>query len=149
MRITTFGVALAAAALALTAPLTACSSSDTEATSSPVETVAEASTGPERVDAIMFSALVATAGVTVIDVRTPEEFTQSHIQGAVNYNVEGPDFANQIATLDPTGIYAVYCQSGNRSQSAVAQMSSAGIENIFELESGITGWENASFPVVS
>jgi rhodanese-related sulfurtransferase len=97
----------------------------------------------------MFSALVATAGVTVIDVRTPEEFAQSHIQGAVNYNVEGPDFANQIAALDPAGIYAVYCQSGNRSQSAVAQMSSVGIENIFELESGITGWENAGFPVVS
>jgi rhodanese-related sulfurtransferase len=149
MRITTLGVALVAAALALTAPLTACSSSDTEAASTPAEVVAETSTGPERVDAIMFSALVATAGVTVIDVRTPEEFAKSHIQGAINYNVEGPDFENQIAALDPAGIYAVYCQSGNRSQSAVAQMSSAGIENIFELESGITGWENAGFPVIS
>ncbi len=149
MRITTLGVALAAAALALTAPLSACSSSETEATSTPAEVVAEASTGPERVDAIMFSALVATAGVTVIDVRTPEEFTISHIQGAVNYNVEGPDFANQIAALDPAGIYAVYCQSGNRSQPAVAQMSSAGLENIYELDSGISGWENAGFPVIS
>jgi phage shock protein E len=149
MRITTLGVALAAAALAITAPLSACSSSETEATSTPVEVVAEASTGPERVDAIMFSALVATAGVTVIDVRTPEEFTISHIQGAVNYNVEGPDFAGQIAALDPNGIYAVYCQSGNRSQPAVAQMSSAGLENIYELESGISGWESAGFPVIS
>jgi rhodanese-related sulfurtransferase len=149
MRTKILGVAFAAAALALTAPLTACSSTDNEAAPTQVEVVAEASIGPERVDAIMFSALVATAGVTVIDVRTPEEFAISHIQGAVNYNVEGPDFANQIAELDPAGIYAVYCQSGNRSQSAVAQMSSAGIENIFELESGITGWENAGFPVVS
>jgi phage shock protein E len=149
MRITTLGVALAAAALALTAPLSACSSSETEATSTPVEVVAEASTGPERVDAIMFSELVATAGVTVIDVRTPEEFAISHIQGAVNYNVEGPDFANQIAALDPAGIYAVHCQSGNRSQPAVAQMSSAGLENIYELDSGISGWESAGFPVVS
>jgi phage shock protein E len=149
MRIKTLGVSIAAAALALTAPLTACSNSDTEATSTPVEVVAEASTGPERVNAIMFSALVATAGVTVIDVRTPEEFTQSHIQGAVNYNVKGPDFATQIAALDPAGIYAVYCQSGNRSQPAVAQMSSAGIENIYELDSGISGWESAGFPVVS
>jgi phage shock protein E len=149
MRIKTLGVSIAAAALALTAPLTACSNSDTEATSTPVEVVAEASTGPERVNAIMFSALVATAGVTVIDVRTPEEFTQSHIQGAVNYIVKGPDFATQIAALDPAGIYAVYCQSGNRSQPAVAQMSSAGIENIYELDSGISGWESAGFPVVS
>lgn len=142
------GVAFAAMALALTAPLTACSSTDTEATAAPLDVV-DAPTAPERVDAVMFSALVATAGVTVIDVRTPEEFARSHIAGAVNYNVEGPDFADQIMGLDPTGIYAVYCQSGNRSQPAVAKMSSVGIQIIFELETGITGWENAGFPVVS
>ncbi len=149
MRTKTLGVAFAAAALALTAPLTACSSTDTEAVAAPADVVVEDSTAPKRVDAVMFSALVATAGVTVIDVRTPEEFAQGHIQGAVNYNVEGPDFANQIMGLDPAGIYAVYCQSGNRSQPAVAQLSSAGIENLYELESGITGWESAGFPVVS
>ena len=149
MRITTLGVAFAAAALALTAPLTACSSADTEAVAAPVDVVVEMPTTPERVDAVMFSALVATAGVTVIDVRTPEEFAQSHIQGAVNYNVEGPDFANQIMALDPAGIYAVYCQSGNRSQPAVSQLNDIGIDSIFELESGISGWENAGFPVVS
>jgi rhodanese-related sulfurtransferase len=149
MRIKTLGIAFAAAALALTAPLTACSSADTEAVAAPVDVVLEAPTAPERVDAVMFSALVATAGVTVIDVRTPEEFAQGHIQGAVNYNVEGPDFANQIMALDPAGIYAVYCQSGNRSQPAVSQLNDIGIDNIYELESGIGGWENAGFPVVS
>ena len=149
MRIKTLGVAFAAAALALTAPLTACSSTDTKAAAAPADVTAEEPATPERVDAVMFSALVATAGVTVIDVRTPEEFAQGHIQGAVNYNVEGPDFANQIMGLDPAGIYAVYCQSGNRSQPAVAQLSSVGIENVYELESGITGWESAGFPVVS
>jgi phage shock protein E len=151
MRIKTLGIAFAAAALALTAPLTACSSSETETATNPVDVAAavEAPTGPGRVDAVMFSALVATAGVTVIDVRTPEEFAQGHIQGAVNYNVEGPDFANQIMALDPAGIYAVYCQSGNRSQPAVSQLNDIGIDNIYELESGIGGWENAGFPVVS
>lgn len=149
MRIKTLGVAFAAAALALTAPLTACSSSDTETATAPADVAVETSTAPERVDPAMFSALVATAGVTVIDVRTPEEFAQGHIQGAVNYNVEGPDFANQIMALDPAGIYAVYCQSGNRSQPAVSQLSDVGINNIYELESGIGGWENAGFPVVS
>lgn len=149
MRIKTLGVAFAAAALALTAPLTACSSTDTEAVAAPADVAVEAPATPGRVDAVMFSALVATAGVTIIDVRTPEEFAQGHIQGAVNYNVEGPDFANQIMGLDPAGVYAVYCQSGNRSQPAVAQLNSVGIENVYELESGITGWESAGFPVVS
>jgi rhodanese-related sulfurtransferase len=103
----------------------------------------------ERVDANTFASVVATPGITIIDVRTPGEFAQSHIDGAVNYNVEGPDFAHQIMNLDPGGIYAVYCQSGNRSQVAVGQMTSIGVGSIFELESGITGWESTGSPVVS
>ena len=103
----------------------------------------------ERVDANTFASVVATPGITIIDVRTPGEFAQSHIDGAVNYNVEGPDFAHQIMSLDPGGIYAVYCQSGNRSQVAVGQMTSIGVGSIFELESGITGWESTGSPVVS
>jgi phage shock protein E len=149
MHIKTLGVAFAAAALALTAPLTACSSTDTEAVAAPLDVVVEAPTTPERVDAAMFSTVVTTPGITIIDVRTPEEFAQGHIEGAVNYNVEGPDFANQIMALDPAGVYAVYCRSGNRSQPAVAQLSSVGINSIFELEPGIIGWESAGFPLVS
>lgn len=145
------GVAIAAAALALTAPLTGCSSSDTDTATatSPMDVVIEAPTALERVDASMFGAVVETPGITIIDVRTPGEFAQGHIAGAINYNVEGPDFANQIMGLDPAGVYAVYCQSGNRSQVAVSQMSSIGVNSIFELESGISGWESAGFPVVS
>jgi len=149
MRNKTLGVAFAVAALALTAPLTACSSTDTEAVAAPVDVIVEAPTAPERVDAAMFSEVVTTPGVTIIDVRTPEEFAQGHIQGAVNYNVQGPDFANQIMGLDPAGVYAVYCRSGNRSQPAVTQLSNVGINSIFELEPGIIGWENAGLPLVS
>lgn len=148
MRIKTLGVALAATALAFTTPLTACSTSDT-ATEILTDTVVDAPATPERVDANMFSTVVVTPEVTIIDVRTPSEFAQGHIEGAINYNVEGPDFANQIMGLDPAGVYAVYCQSGNRSQPAVGQMSGIGINSIFELESGIGGWQSAGFPVVS
>ena len=105
--------------------------------------------GPARVDANMFASVVVTPGITIIDVRTPGEFAQSHIGGAVNYNVEGPDFADQIKGLDPDGVYAVYCQSGNRSQVAVGKMAGIGVRSVFELESGITGWESAGSPVVS
>ncbi|MFY9230830.1 MAG: rhodanese-like domain-containing protein, partial [Candidatus Nanopelagicales bacterium] len=58
------------------------------------------------------------------------------------------DFLNQIAGLDPAGTYAVYCRSGNRSQVAVAEMSNAGINGIYELESGTTGWSQAGLPLV-
>ena len=147
MRTWRLGVAFAAAALAFTAPLAGCSSSDTA--NVPTDVAVGTPANLERVDANSFTSVVATPSITVIDVRTPGEFSRGHVDGAVNYNVEGPDFADQIMGLDPGGVYAVYCQSGNRSQVAVDQMASIGVNSIFELESGITGWESAGFPVVS
>ena len=147
---------ISAAALAtVSLGVTGCSSSDS-ATTAPTAAAVQgpaapvtAPSAPERVDAARFAEIVASPGVTIIDVRTPEEFAAGHIEGAVNYNVEGPDFAAQISGLDPAGTYAVYCRSGNRSQVAVATMSQAGINGIYELESGITGWTDAGQPVVS
>ncbi|MCX6431858.1 MAG: rhodanese-like domain-containing protein [Actinobacteria bacterium] len=139
---------------ALSLGLTGCSSTEAAAPATaaavqgPVAPVA-APASPERIDAATFATIVGGAGVTTIDVRTPDEFGTGHIEGAINYNVEGPDFAAQIAGLDPAGVYAVYCRSGNRSQAAVAAMSQAGINGIYELESGIGGWEAAGLPTVS
>ena len=110
--------------------------------------VVAAPAAPERVDAARFAEVVASPGVTIIDVRTPEEFAAGHIEGAVNYAVELPEFGSQIATLDPAGTYAVYCRSGNRSQAAVAAMAQAGIPGIYELANGIIEWEEAGLPVV-
>ncbi len=144
-------VALSAAALAVFA-LAGCSSSDATAPAdgaAPAASAAAAApTSPQRVDAAAFADVVATPGVTIVDVRTPEEFDAGHIDGAVNYNVEGPDFASQIAGLDPAGTYAVYCRSGNRSQTAVAEMSGVGINGIYELSTGINGWLDAGYPTV-
>jgi len=67
---------------------------------------------------------------TVIDVRTPAEYAQSHVVGAVNINVEGADFADRIAELDASEPYMVYCRSGRRSALAAEQMANAGIEDI-------------------
>jgi len=111
-------------------------------------TSAQASASPERVDAATFSEIVTAPGVQIIDVRSPEEFAEGHIDGAVNFNVQGPDFLDQISTLDPAGTYAVYCRSGNRSQPAVATMADNGITSIYELESGIVGWQDSGLPTV-
>ncbi|MBK9739116.1 MAG: rhodanese-like domain-containing protein [Actinobacteria bacterium] len=143
-------VALAAATLALASfGLAGCSSTDAGTTTSQaaVDAVA-APSAPERVDVERFAEVVASSQSIVIDVRTPEEFAEGHLEGAVNYNVEGPDFAAQIAALDPAGVYAVYCRSGNRSQVAVAAMQQAGINGIYELQTGYTAWQEAGYPVV-
>lgn len=68
-----------------------------------------------------------SAYTAIIDVRTPAEFASGHVEGAVNYDVQSPQFAAQIANLDPDGAYLVYCRSGNRSKAAAAQMEGAGL----------------------
>jgi rhodanese-related sulfurtransferase len=140
---------LATVLVVVTLGLAGCSSESSTAPSAGTGAVTVAvPEAPQRVDAQTFAAAVAMPGITIIDVRRPDEFAAGHIAGAVNYNVEGPDFASQIAGLDPKGTYAVYCHSGNRSQVAVAQMSQAGINHIFELQTGIAGWQSAGYPTV-
>lgn len=64
----------------------------------------------------------------IIDVRTPAEFALGHLDGAVNIDVQSPDFAAQIMELDLSGEYFVYCRSGNRSGQAIAQMTQMGFD---------------------
>lgn len=143
-------LSLAALGLALTGGLTGCSSDSAETTATvqgPAAPVAKPD-APVRVGVEEFAGVVASPGVQIIDVRTPEEFAEGHIAGAVNIPVEYPDFMDQVSQLDPNATYAVYCRSGNRSQPAVAGMSSVGITGIYELESGTTGWTGEGQPLV-
>lgn len=103
----------------------------------------------QRVDVAGFADVVAQPGVTVVDVRTPEEFASGHLEGALNYDVQGADFAEQIKGLDPAGTYAVYCRSGNRSQAATQMMAQAGLVTLYDLDGGINDWIAAGNPVVS
>jgi len=103
---------------------------------------------PVRVGVAEFASIVGAPGVTVLDVRTPEEFAAGHIDGAINIPVEYPDYLDRIGQLDPNATYAVYCRSGNRSQPAVAGLASIGINGVYELESGTIGWSSEGQPLV-
>lgn len=77
----------------------------------------------------------AAGEVVVIDVRTPAEFDEGHLEGAVNHNVEDGSLADALASLDPAGEYIVYCRSGRRSAIAAQQMAEAGFVNVTDLGS--------------
>jgi rhodanese-related sulfurtransferase len=94
-----------------------------------------------HVSASAFALAVEQPGVTVVDVRTPAEFADGHLPGAVNINVEDPAFPDAIAALDATADYAVYCRSGNRSRVAMDYMTQAGVTRTVGLEGGITAWK--------
>ena len=91
-------------------------------------------------------AMINAGERTVIDVRTPAEYDEAHVVGAVNIDVEGAGFSEQIAQLDPDQPYMVYCRAGNRSAIAADQMAEAGIKDIADA-GGIADLASAGAPI--
>lgn len=87
-----------------------------------------------------------SAYAAVIDVRTPAEFAESHVDGAVNIDVQDPSFDQKVAELDAAGTYLVYCRSGNRSAQAAARMKQAGLEVVDG--GGLTDMQSAGWSFV-
>jgi len=77
---------------------------------------------------------------TIIDIRTPQEFSQGHIEGAVNINYYDSNFMDQIAKYDKNQPIFIYCRSGNRTSSASRKMADFGFKQINDLEGGILYW---------
>lgn len=93
-----------------------------------------------NMNATDFSKKIQESGVVLLDVRTPGEFSQGHIQGAMNIDVEASTFNSEIVKLDKTKTYAVYCHSGRRSGIATTAMAALGFKHLFNLQNGISDW---------
>ncbi len=101
---------------------------------------AENREGFTSVDAGAFAKAIEVEGVQLIDARTPSEFAQGHIPGAVNIDVNGSGWDAQIEKLDKKRPVAVYCRSGRRSKIAAERLVKQGFEKITELDEGFLSW---------
>lgn len=70
----------------------------------------------------------STANAVLLDVRTPEEYKDYHIQGSINIPLDCLDAVNQKITDKNTVIF-VYCLSGARSAEAEKYLVSQGYNN--------------------
>ena len=84
----------------------------------------------------------------VLDVRTPKEFTQGHIAGAVLLDFYSPEFANGLKRLDRSKTYLIYCRSGNRSGKTLKLIDGMGFQKVYHLKHGIIDWRNKKLPLV-
>ena len=113
-----------------------CSSSTTGAA---VETVAPATAA---------EVITTETDEVVLDIRTPEEYNEGIIEGAINIDFYADDFAVQLDALDKDAHYVVYCRSGNRSGQANSTFEELGFTNVTEIDGGIANWHNEGLPVV-
>ncbi|MBQ1234996.1 MAG: rhodanese-like domain-containing protein [Oscillospiraceae bacterium] len=83
--------------------------------------------------------IMDTKECIILDVRTPEEFAEGHIPGAILIpDYEIAEKAPNILT-DQDALILVYCRSGRRSKNAANQLVDMGYTNIKEF-GGIIDW---------
>ena len=87
--------------------------------------------------------------LVVLDVRTPEEYAEGHLEDAVLVDFYDADFVDQLAALDPDVPYLVYCRSGNRSGETLAAMEQLGFSSVVDVDGGIVAWTGAGLPVTN
>ena len=79
-------------------------------------------------------------GYVILDVRTPEEFAERHIEGAILIpDYEIGEKAESVLT-DKEQLILVYCRSGRRSKNAANELAALGYTNIKEF-GGINDWK--------
>jgi rhodanese-related sulfurtransferase len=83
----------------------------------------------------------------IIDVRTPGEFSEGHIEKAINIDFRSETFRNDIDKLNKNKIYLIYCRSGNRSRGALSAMVELDFREVYHLSVGIVGWIEGGYPV--
>ena len=79
------------------------------------------------------------SGYMILDVRTPEEFAERHIPGAINIPNETIGTEEIPELPDKEQLILVYCRSGNRSKQASEKLVALGYTNIVEF-GGINDW---------
>ena len=86
---------------------------------------------------------LANAGKgTILDVRTPKEYAEGHLNGSLNINYFDKDFKDQVGKLDSAKPVYVYCYSGGRSSNAMTIMKSKGFVTVYNLTGGYSAWKN-------
>jgi len=70
----------------------------------------------------------------VIDVRSPEEYSDGHFENAINIPIS--DFEKRLPELgtDKTRPMGIYCRSGARSGSCVSIAKDKGFVNVFHFD---------------
>lgn len=109
----------------------------------------QSSSKVENVDAAAFKKLVDAGNGIILDVRTPEEWSDGTIPNASTIDFYGDDFRDKINLMDKEKEIYVYCLAGGRSAKAAAILAENGFKKVYNLEGGFRSWKENGFPVTT
>ena len=86
--------------------------------------------------------------VVLLDVRTPSEFRDGHIHGALLLDYYSSDYVERLKALDREKTYLIYCRSGNRSAKSLTLFEKLGFRRAYHLDTGVIGGSREKYPLV-
>jgi phage shock protein E len=113
-----------------------------------ISTAAFAGDVPGMSDEALLARMASGDKATVVlDVRTPKEFAEGHVPGAIN--ISHDQLEGRLSELDDDRDrdVVVYCRSGHRAGIALDMLEKAGFKRLYHLEGDYMGWTAAQRPV--
>ncbi len=88
---------------------------------------------------VAFSMMQEKQDLVVVDVRTPGEYADGHIQGAINVPLQSIDAGDLSLISDNDQTLLIYCRSGSRSATASKALVKQGYISVYDF-GGIINW---------
>jgi rhodanese-related sulfurtransferase len=101
----------------------------------------------KQISAIEAEPLIERGEVVIVDVRRPQDYEESHVEGAIL-----ADKNTVHETIDPNlkdETVICYCYLGVSSRTAVKNLKKAGFTNVLNLKGGYTAWKHLEKPPTS
>ncbi|MFK8068740.1 MAG: rhodanese-like domain-containing protein [Gammaproteobacteria bacterium] len=110
---------------------------------------AEVVQGASSVDPSEATRLLNRENAIVVDIRSPDEFSEGHILNAKN--IPYSEFETRTAELEKLRDrpMIICCKTGTSTNVAIANLKKMGFENLHRLKGGIDNWKHESLPLTT
>lgn len=83
------------------------------------------------------------ANLQVVDLRSPEDYLESHLPGAINIDRNSPTFEKELAGLNPGRPVYFYCANGMTSAEVIKNLPKSSYVKIYDVTGGFAAWSGA------
>jgi len=106
----------------------------------PTKELAEVIETIQILDKAAFESGITNSDIQLIDVRTPNEYEEGHIDNATLIDFLADNFKDKVQSLDKNKPVYLYCRSGGRSGRASKILKELGFIEIYDLKGGYMAW---------
>ncbi len=100
--------------------------------------------GKNTLTTLQATQLMNKGKVTVVDVRSADEFKAGHLKQSKNIPLD--QLGARVGELDKSAAVLVVCAAGARAARGASQLRRAGFDNVYVLGGGFTEWQSQGLP---